>query len=158
MRSMCVMALLAVSLCSVCAARERGSFATDDEIRAEAERGFREIVELWHSRKYDELYERTLANGKQTRKGFADRLAAASFTPACCWKQVQDVRVTVKNDDAVVVRAKIGLDGPGDTESRTGSFKLRREEGIWCISRGDILSLAGASKKKRYTGTHRRFH
>lgn len=155
MNKLVLLILFAVSVCSVCYARGGKSSLPEDEVKAEAERGFCEIFELWHAKKYDDLYEKTLASGKQTKKAFAGRLAAAPLSPACCWKQVQDVRVTVKNDDNTIVRAKIGLEGPGDTEYQTRSFKLRREDGVWRISRSDILSLAGASKKKRYTGTIR---
>ncbi len=155
MKRLVLLVMLVLSVCSVCHARGGKLSLPEEEVSAEAERGFCEIFELWHTRKYDELYERTHSSGRQTRKAFAGRLAAAPLSPACCWKQVQDVRVTVKNDDSAVVRAKIGLEGRGDTEFRTRSFKLRREDGVWRISRSDILSLAGASKKKGYTGTIR---
>jgi len=122
-----------------------------DETSAEAEKALGEILELWHEKKFDDLYDRTLSAGKLTRKGFAGKLAAARHRPACCWQMLQEARVTVKNDDNVVIRAKIGLEGVGDGEYRTGTFKLRRVGGIWRASRSDILSLAGAGKKKRYT-------
>ena len=155
MKRLVMLLLLAVvSFCAVCPVQGRtASRVGDDVVKAEAERGFAEIIELWHTGKFDELYGKTLSSGKQTKKSFIGRLAAAPHRPACCWKQLQDVAVTVKNDDNVVVRAKIGLEGIGDTEYRTGSFKLRREAGVWRISRSDILSLSGASKKKRYTKT-----
>jgi hypothetical protein len=148
MRRVVLLVMLAVSICTVCPAQGRTSYLSDDEVKAGAERGLGEILELWHNKKFDDLYERTLAGGKQTRKAFVGRLAAAPHRPACCWQQMQDVKVTVKNDDNVVIRAKIGLEGVGDAEYRTGSFKLRKEDGIWRISRSDILSLAGATKKK----------
>lgn len=153
MKRLFVLVLLAaVSLCAVGPVQGRTTSRIGDEVvKAEAERGFAEILELWHSRKFDELYGKTLSSGKQTKKSFVGRLSAAPHRPACCWQQLQDVAVTVKNDDSVVVRAKIGMEGIGDTEYRTGSFKLRKQDGVWRISRSDILSLAGSSKKKRYT-------
>ena len=155
MKRLVLVLMLVVSLCGVCSARERASFVSDDEVKAEAERGFGEILDLWHNSRYDDLYEKTLSSGRQTRKGFAGRLAGAPYKPACCWRMVQDVKVTVKNDANVVVHAKIGLDGVGEPGYVTRSFKLRKEEGVWRISRADIFSLAGASKKKGYTGTIR---
>ena len=147
--------MLLVSLGAVCSAQGKTAYLPADELKAEAERGFGEILDLWHNSRYDDLYEKTLSSGRQTRKGFAARLAGAPYKPACCWRMVQDVKVTVKNDANVVVHAKIGLDGVGEPGYVTRSFKLRKEEGVWRISRADILSLAGASKKKRYTGTIR---
>ena len=149
MKKLALLLLVAVSMCTVCPAQGKTSAVAGDEVKAEAERGLGEILELWHNKKFDDLYEKTLSSGKQTKKSFAGRLSAAPFRPACCWRQMQDVKVIVKNDDNVVIRAKIGLDGGGDSEYRTGSFKLRREDGVWRISRSDIMSLAGASKKKR---------
>jgi len=54
----------------------------------------------------------------------------------------------VKKEKSVIVRAKIGLEGAGDIQYRTGSFKLRKENGVWRMSRSDLLSLARGSKKK----------
>jgi hypothetical protein len=129
----------------------RTVYQPEDEIRADAERAFGEILQLWHDKKFDDLYDRTLSGGKLTRKGFTGKLAVAPHQPVCCWQMMQEVRVTVKNDDNVAIRAKIGLEGIGDTEYRVGSFKLKRVAGVWRASRSDILSLAGAGKKKRYT-------
>jgi len=148
MKRLVLMLLLFAVFCSVCHAREKTSFVGDHEIRAEAERGFAEIMELWHSGNYDGLYSRTISRGSMTRKAFAGRLAAAPFRPACCWKQVQDVRTTVKNDDNVTLWAKVGLEGGGDTQYRVRAFKLRNVDGVWRISRADILSLSSAKKKK----------
>ena len=144
-----MMLLVAMSFGSLCSAREVSSVSGEDGIRADAERGFVEIIALWHDKNYDGLYDRTISRGSMTRKAFAGRLATAPFKPACCWQQVQDIRVTVKNDNTVTVRAKIGIEGGGDTRYRVMSFKVRNVGGVWRISRTDILSLAGARKKKQ---------
>jgi hypothetical protein len=119
-----------------------------DEVKAEAERGFGEILELWHGGKWDALFERTFSGGSQTRENFVGRISTAPSRPACCWQQKQEVTVTVKKEKSVVVRAKIGLEGVGDIQYRARSFKLKKEDGVWRMSRSDVLSLAGASKKK----------
>jgi hypothetical protein len=151
MKRLTLLVMLAVLLGAAGAAWGKKAHQPEDGIRDEAERAFGEILQLWHDKRFDDLYDRTLSGGKVTRKGFAGKLATAPHRPACCWQMMQEVRVTVKNDDTVVVRAKIGLEGVGDTEYRTGAFKLRRVAGIWRASRSDILSLAGGGKKKRYT-------
>ena len=148
MRRLTLVLMLAVSLNSVCSARERNSHIAGDEIKPEAERAFGEILELWHSKKYDELYDKTRSGGTQTREKFVGKLSAVPIRPACCWQQMQDVTVTVKNEKNVVIRAKIGMEGLGDTRYKTGSFKLRKEGGVWRVSRSELLSLAGAAKKK----------
>ena len=61
----------------------------------------------------------------------------------------QDVRVTVKSEDSVVIRAKVGLEGGSGTSTKTRDFKLVREDGLWLISQADILSLSGAAKAKK---------
>jgi hypothetical protein len=149
MKKLTLLVVLAVLLGAAGAAWGRTAHQPEDLVKAEAERAFGEILGLWHDEKFDALYDRTLSAGKLTRKSFADRLAAARHRPACCWTMLQEVRVTVKNDDNVVIRAKIGLEGVGDAEYRTGTFRLRREDGVWRASRSELLSLAGARKKKR---------
>lgn len=155
MKKLMLLVMVAVLLSAAGAAGGKTTYQNEDEIKADAERAFGEILELWHEKKFDDLYDRTLSGGTQTRKSFAGRLAIAPHRPACCWTMLQDVRVSVRNDDNVVVRAKIGLEGIGDTVYRTGMFKLKRVAGVWQASRSDILALAGAGKKKRYTKKER---
>ena len=140
--------LLVMAMGSVCSARVKTEPRPADEVKAEAERGFGEILELWHGGNWGALYDRTFSSGAQTRESFIGRISTAPCRPACCWQQKQEVAVTVKKVERAVVRAKIGLEGVGDIQYRTGSFKLRKENGVWRMSRSDVLSLAGASKKK----------
>lgn len=124
-------------------------YMPDEEVRTEARQGFEKILDLWHDGKYLELYERTTRSGKDTREGFAARLADAPLKPACCWEKMQEVSVSVKKENTVSVRAKIGLEGTMEKEFKTRSFKLVKEDGVWKISRSDLFSLSGASKKKK---------
>ena len=87
---------------------------------------------------------------KVPKEHFVARLDSAPLKPACCWEKLQDVRVTVKKENAVTLRARIGLEGGVSNEYKSRSFKLVKEDGVWKVSQGDILSLSGASKKKRY--------
>ena len=148
MKRVFICILLVMAMGSVCSARVATETRVPDEVKAEAEREFGEILELWHEGKWDALYERTFSSGAQTRESFIGRISTAPCRPACCWQQKQDVAVTVKKGERVVVRAKIGLEGVGDIRYRTGSFKLRKENGVWRMSRSDVLSLAGAVKKR----------
>lgn len=123
-------------------------YLAEDELKAEAKAGFEKILDLWRDGKYDEVYARTTVGGKQSKEEFVARLAAAPLRPACCWEKLQEVKVVVKGDSAVTIRAKLGFEGVGATEFKTRSFKLMKEEGVWCIAQSDILSLAEAKKKK----------
>lgn len=119
----------------------------DEEIKSKAQHGFEEILDLWHDGKYDALSERTIVSGKLSKKNFISRLSTASRKPACCWEKIQEVVVTVKSDDTVNLRAKLGFEGPGATEFMTKLFKLTKEDGVWKVSQSDILSLAGTARK-----------
>lgn len=122
------------------------------ELQGEARKGFEQILDLWRDGKYGELYDRTTGSGKESRERFAVRLADAPLKPACCWEKMQDVTVSAKHVDVVTIRARIGLEGGMGSEYKTRSFKLVREEGVWKVSRADILALSGdAKKKKRHT-------
>lgn len=123
-------------------------YMPEEEIRAEALRGFEEILDLWRDGRYAELYDRTVSGGKVTRESFAERLSSAPRRPACCWEKMQEAKVTLRGDSAAVVRARLGFEGGGATEFKTRSFKLVKEDEVWRISQSDLISLAGAAKKK----------
>ena len=115
MRNLALVLILILSLFATGAAWGKTSYQSAEELKSSSERGFGEILDLWREGKYDELYDRTLAGGKQTKEGFIGRLSSAPLRPACCWEKLQEVRVTMKTDDAAVIRAKVGLEGGGET-------------------------------------------
>jgi hypothetical protein len=121
----------------------------DAQLQMEARRGLEQILDLWRDGKYGELFERTTGSGKESKERFAARLAGAPMKPACCWEKMQDVTVSARHADAVTVKARIGLEGVTGSEYRTRSFKLVKEEGVWKVSRSDILALSGDGKKKK---------
>jgi len=137
----CVMA-------TICPVQGKTPYLPDEELKTQARQGFEQILDLWREGKYGDIYERTTLSGKETKERFTARLAAAPLKPACCWEKMQDVTVSAKGDSAVMVRAKVGLEGGGGTEFKTRSFKLVREDGMWKMSQADILTLSGAAKKK----------
>jgi hypothetical protein len=144
-----IFAVLAMFAAMVLAAPLWGEVANEGNIKEEATSGFEKILDLWRDGNYDMLYDRTLVSGKDTKQSFARKMAAAPLKPSCCWEKMQDVSVMVKSPTSVVVRAKIGLDAPGEMEYKTKSFKLMKEFGEWRISRVDILSMAEAKKPKK---------
>ncbi|RNC67736.1 MAG: hypothetical protein ED859_13295 [Desulfuromonadales bacterium] len=129
----------------------------DPAVAAEARQSLEAMLDLWRDGNYGALFDRTSLSGRESREGFARKLSNASRRPSCCWEKMQEVRVSGKSDDAVSVRARFGLDGPGETEYTTRSVRLVREEGEWRASQTDILALAGEKRKKaRRTATHRK--
>ena len=150
-----VAAVLALSLPLAVAARQQTGEV--DGLKAAAVRGFEEILDLWRAGNFGELYNRTLISGKDTRESFSKRMATAPLKPSCCWEKMQEVAVSVRSPTSVVIRAKLGLDGPGEMEYKTKSFKLNLEDGTWRIARSEILSIAEAKKSKgtrKYRTTH----
>ncbi len=148
MRKLVQLLVMFVALCAVGPVWGKTAYLAEDELKAEARAGFEKILDLWREGKYEEVYARTAVGGKQTKEEFVARLAATQVRPACCWEKLQEVKVVVKGDSAVTIRAKLGFEGIGATEFKTRSFKLVKEEGVWCLAQSDILSLAGAKKKK----------
>lgn len=147
MRKLVLFLILAVPFVAVCLAQGKSPYMSEEELKAEARLGFEEILDLWRDGRYADLYERG-SGGRQTRESFTARLSTAAYRPACCWEKMQDVLVSVKGDSSVVIRAKLGFEGGGGTVFKTRSFKLEKEDGVWRIAQSDLLSLAGASKKK----------
>ena len=128
---------------------------SSDTLAAEIRRDFEAILDVWRDARYDDLFLRT-REGKESRESFSRKLADATLHPACCWEKIQDVTVTVKGDSSAVVHAKLGFDGASaGTVFKTKSFKLVKEDGLWKLSRSEVLSLAGAAKtKKKKTARH----
>ena len=142
--------IFAILLAMVLATPLWGGVDHDEgDVKVVVTKEFERILDLWREGSYGELYAHTLVSGKDTKESFARKMAAARFKPSCCWEKMQDVSVMTKSPTSVVIRAKIGLDAPGETEYKTKSFKLIKEFGEWRISRAEILALAeGKSSKK----------
>ncbi|WP_243372773.1 hypothetical protein [Geotalea sp. SG265] len=149
MRPLVLLSAVLFVLISLTPAPAKTPYLSADELQGEAQRGFGEILDLWRDGRYDLLYDRTIAGGKGSKEQFARKLAAAGKKPACCWEKMQEVKVSVKNDYTVTLKAKVGMEGEGaGTDYVTRSFRLQKEDGVWCISQSDIFSLAGERKKK----------
>jgi len=149
MKKLAVLLTMALVMGLICPVQGKSPYLSDVALQAEARQGFEQILDLWRDGKFGELYERTISSGKETKEHFVARLAGAPLKPACCWEKMQDVRVSARKENAVTLRAKVGLEGGGGTEYKTRSFKLVKEDGVWKISQSDLLSLSGASKKKK---------
>ena len=148
MRKLALLLMMVFVMGALSPVQGKSPYLPDGELKTEARQGFEQILDLWREGNYGAVYERTVSSGKETKERFAARLAAAPLKPACCWEKMQDVTVSVKGDSTVMVRAKVGLEGGMKNESKTRSFKLVKEDGVWKMSQADILSLSGAAKKK----------
>jgi hypothetical protein len=148
MHKVLLLLTLMLSLVSASPAWSKTPYMSTEELQGEVQRGFEEILDLWHAGRFEELYERTIAGGKGSKEQFSRKLAAAGRRPSCCWEKLQDVRISVRNDSSATVRAKLGFEGEVGTEFVTRSFRLQKEDGVWRISQSDIFSLAGTGTKK----------
>jgi len=127
----------------------RQQVADVEALKSAAVRDFEALLDLWRDGNYGELYHRTLLSGKDTKESFSRRMSAAPLKPSCCWEKMQDVAVSVKSPTSVVIRARLGLDAPGEMEYKTKSFKLHLEDGTWRMARTELLALAEAKKSKK---------
>lgn len=130
------------------------SFAKEQEadtsaVRTDAVRAFEQILDLWRAGDFGRLYDKTLVSGKDTKESFTRKMSSARLKPSCCWEKMQDVTVSIKTPSSVVLKAKLGLDAPGEMEFKTKSFKLLNEFGEWRIARSELLSLAEVGKGKK---------
>jgi hypothetical protein len=149
MKKLAVLLTMALVMGLICPVQGKSPYLSDEALQAGARQGFEQILDLWRDGKFGELYERTISSGKETKEHFVARLAGAPLKPACCWEKMQDVRVSARKENAVTLRAKVGLEGGGGTEYKTRSFKLVKEDGVWKISQSDIFALSSGSKKKK---------
>ena len=149
MKRLVILLVVMISLGAVFPLWAKQKVEDAEAVRTEAVRGFEEILDIWRAGNFGELYHRTLISGKDTKESFSRRMATSHLKPSCCWEKMQEVAVSVKSSESVVIRAKLGLDGPGEMEYKTKSFKLNKEDGVWRISRAEILALAEAKQKKK---------
>lgn len=147
MRYLAVVVIILLSFCASGIARGSSAYQSDDELAAEVQRGFEELLDLWRDGRYADLYDRT-TGGTMTRENFARKLAGSATRPACCWEKMQEVKVRVSGSGNASVRVKLGFEVLNGTDFRTKSFKLVKEDGVWRISQSEILALAGATKRK----------
>jgi hypothetical protein len=138
------------------AAAAKQQVADAEAMKSEAVAAFGQILDLWRDGDYGRLYDRTTVSGKETREGFARKMASAQLKPSCCWEKMQEVSANVKSPTSVVIRAKIGLDAPGEMEYKTKSFKMVNEFGEWRIARSEILALAEVKKGKNRQKHHKK--
>ena len=146
MKRLMLLSVALMSLLFVLPVSARQEVAAPDTIKADAISAFEQILDLWRAGDYDRLYDKTTVNGKDTKESFRKRMEATKLKPSCCWEKMQNVAVNIKSSSSVVIRAKLGLDGLGEMEYKTKSFKMTNEFGEWRIARSEILSLAGAGK------------
>jgi hypothetical protein len=149
MRLFLVVFTMLLTLSGFGSAQAKTPYLSAEELQAEAQKGFGEILDLWRDGRYDLLYDRTIP-GKGSKEQFTRKLGAAVKKPACCWEKMQEVKVSAKNDYTVTLKAKVGMEGEATgIDYVTRSFKLQKEDGVWCVSQADIFSLAGEGKKKK---------
>jgi len=153
-RLMLLLVITVLTFTASLAAAARKEIQDAGTIQIEAKKGFEEILDLWRAGNYAELYNRTTISGNDTKESFARRMSGAQLKPSCCWEKMQEVSVSVKGPDSVVLKAKLGFDAPGEAEYKTKAFKLYREDGVWRISRAELFSLAEAKKAKKSRKHH----
>jgi hypothetical protein len=116
---------------------------TSGAVEASARQGFEQILDLWRSEDYEGLYGRLEHPRGQGWDYFAQRIVYGSRIPACCWEKLQEVTVTVVDQDRVTINARVGFEVEGvGTRFVAGVFHLRRSGGIWKLPLQVVLDLS----------------
>ncbi len=133
---------LAFGLCSF-PAWAADAHVAQEQVKAEARRGFEEILELWRDGNYQALYDRLVISSRSDFATFADQMNHSGRKPACCWEQLQDVSVTYISRSRVSISAKLGIEVEGmGTRFVSRPFYLVKEGGEWKIHEADVISIA----------------
>ena len=125
-----------------------GSAVADSRglIAAEAQQGFKEILELWRAENYEGLFTRLEPPPDKGWLYFAQRIVYGARIPACCWEMLQDVTVTVLDPDKVMISARVGFEVEGvGTRFVVRDFRLHRSGGLWKLPQQVVLDLADYS-------------
>lgn len=114
-----------------------------EQLKAEARRGFEEILDLWRGESYEALYYRLIHSSGSDIMKFADQMNHSGRKPACCWEKLQDVTGAYVDGRRVDLSARLGIEVEGvGTRFVTRTFSLVKEGGVWKISEADVISLA----------------
>lgn len=114
-----------------------------EQVKAEARRGFEEILDLWRDESYEELYERLVHTPGSDFWTFADQMNHSGRKPDCCWERLQDVSVTYISKARVALSARLGIEVEGfGTRFVTRTFNLVKKNGVWKIPEADVISIA----------------
>lgn len=136
-----LMACIPCILSGVSHASEAG--VNPEQIKAEARRGFVEILDLWRDDRWDELYDRLRPLPGAGKLEFLDQLNHSGRRPACCWEKIQDDTVTFIDPHTVSITARLGIEVEGvGTRFVTRSFRMLKDGGVWKLPAADIISLA----------------
>lgn len=115
------------------------------------EQAMSDTLDLWREGRYEQLFEHLAHRGKTSREQFVNKMRDTSIRPACCFQKLEKFKVLNEKRTEATVYAKVGLEGsPNVAESSTREFKLTHEENIWKMQLADILSIAGATGKKKH--------
>ncbi len=114
-----------------------------EQVKAEALRGFEEILDFWRGDNYEALYSRLVHSPGSDPWKFADQLNHSGRRPACCWEKLQDVTVNFVDRGRVEIFARLGIEVEGvGTRFVTRSFSLVKQGGVWRLPEADVISLA----------------
>ena len=114
-----------------------------NNVAAEAQQGFKEILDLWRAENYEGLFTRLEHPPDKGWTFFAQRIVYASRIPACCWEMLQEVQTTVFGTDNVMINARVGFEVEGvGTRFVVRDFTLHSNRGVWMLPLQVILDLA----------------
>jgi len=115
------------------------------------EQSMSDTLDLWREGRYEQLYEHLAHRGKTSREQFVNTMRDATIRPACCFQKLSNFKVLNEKRTEATVYARVGLEGtPNAAESSTREFKLTHEENIWKMQLADVLSISGATGKKKH--------
>lgn len=122
------------------------------ESPAALEQAMSDTLDLWREGRYEQLYDHLAHRGKTSREQFVTTMRDTTTRPACCFQKLSNFKVLNEKRTEATVYARVGLEGARDAaESSTREFKLTHEENIWKMQLADVLSISGASgRKKQY--------
>jgi len=124
----------------------------DAETSAAAlEQSMSDTLDLWREGQYEQLYDHLAHRGRTSREQFVNKMRDTSIRPACCYQKLENFRVLNEKRTEATVYARVGLEGSAKTAgSSTREFKLTHEENTWKMQLADVLSIAGATGKKKH--------
>lgn len=107
------------------------------KIERDVGHSFDEIVSLWRTGKFEDLYEcgYLLNHVNISKESFVRQMKNKSYVIATSWEAVRDVEISIIDRKDIYARVKIGYKNKlgGDTMFFTETFKMLFEGGRWRV-------------------------
>lgn len=133
--------------------------AEADQRQDPREQAISDTLDLWREGRFEQLYSNLSHRNGMTKESFIEHYTSSQAKPACCHMKLNNFKLLNEKRTTARVYATIAMEGvPNANATQSREFTLDCEGGVWKMRLADIKQLAGNSRSKRTSTSHRSHH